>query len=112
MSFNPMEQIRAAFQHFYIWDSLEKQGFPISEDIYTVDMSHLTNEQRLIVASGDAQAIDELMKSEGVTLIERMAADALTFVTIIFKLYESESLEKRTHILELINSMRGDKENE
>ena len=62
----------------YIWDDLEKRGFPVTEDVMVLPIDALTWEERQVLAAGDSEAISEMVKREGNTLEEFVMMGATT----------------------------------
>lgn len=98
---DPTEPYRA----MYIWDSMEKRGFPISEHIKTVDLDDLSREERLVIAAGvDVNAIELIISEHGTELLEAMAQNLALFISMLFKIYVNESDEKKQEIISIIRS--------
>lgn len=95
------------YEDLYIWDSLEKRGFPLSEHITCIHLDRGSG-RRQFIATADADKIEALMAAEGQELTEAMLEVLKTFTHLLFKVYQDQSPEKRQEILEFIRGMAGE----
>lgn len=95
------------YEDLYIWDSLEKRGFPLSEHIRCI---HLDREpgRRAFVAGATPEEIEAMIMEDGHELTEVMLEVLKTFTHLLFKVYQDQSAEKRLEILEFIRRMAGE----
>jgi hypothetical protein len=93
------------YEDLYIWDSLEKRGFPIGSAVQCIHLN--APGVREVIVNGDPEAIQTLMNSEGRELSETMVEVLKTFVGIMFKVYADQPDEKRMEILEYIKGLAG-----
>ena len=100
----------------YIWDDLEKRGFPVTEDVMVLPIDALTWEERQVLAAGDSEAISEMVKREGNTLEEFVMMGATVFMKLMHALYEDSTPEKKeamkTMILGVMRDLRKDFESD
>lgn len=96
------------YESLFIWDCIEKRGTPVTNDIRVIDMSRLSHEQRLIISSGDPDAIQELVEEVGDTLSNQMKLAAAVFIRVINNVYASEPLDKQKQIIEKIRETLED----
>ena len=92
----------------YLWDGLEKKGFPVTDDVMIVDIDGLTWDQKQIIAMGNEMEIDELVKEEGMQLNSFVMMGATVFVKLMSAVYQNESEEKRREIGALIKDTMKD----
>jgi hypothetical protein len=103
-----MDEMSEAFGALYIWDGLEKRGFPVTDDVQLIDIDGLTWEQKKIIVGGNALEIDELVKAEGGKLSDFVMMGATVFTKLMQAVFENESEEKRQEISNLVkNTLRG-----
>jgi hypothetical protein len=103
-----MGDITGAFGALYIWDGLEKRGFPVTDDVQLIDIDGLTWEQKKIIVGGNELEIDELVKAEGGKLSDFVMMGATVFTSLMQAVFENESEEKRLEISNLVkNTLRG-----
>lgn len=101
-----------AFGALYVWDNMEKRGFPITDDVMILDIDELSWEQKQIIASGNELEISELAKKEGQELGSFIMMGATVFVKLVHAIYENETDEKKKEISNLIRTtMRSIVEN-
>lgn len=93
------------YEDLYIWDSLEKRGFPLSEHIRCMHLNQ--NGRRAFVAGATPEEIDAMMAEQGDELSEVMLEVLKTFTHLLFKVYQDQSAEKRQEIIEFIRKMAG-----
>lgn len=94
------------YKDLYVWDSLEKRGFPLSEHVSCIHLDQ-GNGRRAFVATASADEIDALMAAEGSELTEVMLEVLKTFTGLLLKVYQDQSPDKRQEILEFIRGMAG-----
>lgn len=94
------------YEDLYIWDSLEKKGFPLSEHIKCVHLNHPG--RRELIAAGTIDEIEALLTKDGQLLNDCMLEILKTFVGIMFKVYADQPDEKRHEILQYIRSLAGE----
>lgn len=92
------------YKSSYIWDGLEKRGFPVSEHIKLVDLEDLTLEERLVLAGDDTMAIEKIIAVKGHEFLDVMSQNMVMFLKMMFSLYQYESDEKKREILNVIRS--------
>jgi hypothetical protein len=105
---NPQDPYKSS----YIWDGMEKRGFPVSEHVKLIDLEDLTNEERLVLAGDDVIAIEKIIAAKGNEFLDVMAQNMVLFLKLMFSLYEYESDEKKREILNVIRSSFPGDENE
>jgi|APGre2960657373_1045057.scaffolds.fasta_scaffold36423_3 hypothetical protein len=95
------------YQDLYVWDSLEKRGFPLSEHIKCI---HLDREagRREFIATATREEIDTMIAIEGDELTDVILEVLKTFTGLLFKVYQDQSDEKRQEIIEFIRGMAGE----
>lgn len=95
------------YNDLYIWDSLEKRGFPLSDHIRCI---HLDREpgRRAFIAGAAPEEIEALVLDEGNELTEVMLEVLRTFTTLLFRVYQDQSADKRKEILDFIRKMGGE----
>lgn len=96
------------YESLFIWDCIEKRGTPVTDDIRVVDMKRLSHEQRLIISSGDQDAIQELVDKVGDTLSNQMKLAAAVFIRVINSVYASEPADKQKQLLDKIRETLED----
>jgi hypothetical protein len=94
------------YEDLYIWDSLEKKGFPLSPQIRCVHLDHPG--RREIIAAGTVDEIEDLIDESGQLLNDCMLEVLKSFVSIMFKVYADQPDEKRHEILQYIRSLAGE----
>ena len=92
------------YKSSYIWDGIEKRGFPVSEQVKLLDLEDLTNEERLVLAGDDVTAIEKIVAENGSDFLYVMSQNLVLFLQMISSLYEHESDEKKREILNVISS--------
>ncbi len=100
---NPEEPYKSS----YIWDGIEKRGFPVSEQVKLVDLEDLTNTERLVLAGGDVVAIEKIVAEKGNEFLDVMSQNLVLFLRMMTSLYQYESDEKKQEILNVIRSSIG-----
>ena len=100
---NPEEPYKSS----YIWDGIEKRGFPVSEQVKLVDLEDLTNAERLVLAGGDVVAIEKIVAEKGNEFLDVMSQNLVLFLRMMTSLYQYESDEKKQEILNVIRSSIG-----
>lgn len=101
------EDMPNPYKDLYIWDSLEKRGFPISEHIRCIHMDSEPG-RRAFIAGASAAELDELMQQDGVEMTEIMLEVLKTFTALLFRIYADQPEEKRQEILQLIRGLAGE----
>jgi hypothetical protein len=102
-----MNDVDQALNSLYVWDGIEKRGFPVTPDVMIVDIDGLTWEQKQVIAAGNELEVAELMKEEGQELGSFIMMGATVFTKLMHVIYENETPEKREEINNLIkNTMR------
>jgi hypothetical protein len=92
------------YEDLYIWDSLEKRGFPLSEHITCIHLDKGLG-RRQFIATASADQVDAMMAAEGEELPQVMLEVLKTFTHLLFKVYQDQSQEKRQEILEFIRGL-------
>lgn len=95
---------REPYKSSYVWDAMEKRGFPVSEHIKLIDLDDLTHEERLTLAGDDVVEIEKIIALKGDEFLDVMAQNMVMFLKLMFSLYEYESDEKKREILNVIRS--------
>jgi len=95
---------QAPYKSSYVWDGIEKRGFPVSEQVKLVDLEDLTHEERLVLAGDDVIAIENIVLEKGNEFLDVMAQNMILFLRLMFSLYEHETEEKKREILNVIRS--------
>jgi hypothetical protein len=95
---------QAPYKSSYIWDGMEKRGFPVSEHVKLIDLEDLTSAERLVLAGDDVIAIEKIVAAKGNEFLDVMAQNMVLFLKLMFSLYEHESDEKKREILNVIRS--------
>lgn len=98
------ENIPSPYQNLYIWDSMEKRGFPMSEHIKCI---HMSPEKRALIASGNTDEIDAFIQEFGINLEDLMMEVLKTFTALLISIYADQTDEKRQEILSLIRQIAG-----
>ena len=104
---NIFDDMPNPYEDLYIWESLEKRGFPISEHITCIHLDKGSG-RREFIATADADQVDAMMLAEGAELNTVMLEVLKTFTHLLFKVYQDQSQEKRQEILEFIRGMAGE----
>lgn len=94
------------YEDLYIWDSLEKKGFPLSSHIRCVHLDHPG--RRETIAMGTVDEIEDLIDESGQLLSDCMLEVLRSFVSIMFKVYADQPDEKRLEILQYIRGLAGE----
>lgn len=88
--------------HLYLWDSIEKRGTPITQDIHVIDMNDLSQEQRLVISGGIPEEIQKLVEEHGSTLESQLTLSIRIFAKLVNAVYEKAHPAQQQQILELI----------
>lgn len=94
------------YEDLYIWDSLEKRGFPLNQAIQCIHLNAAG--VREVIVEGDVDKIQKLLDLEGQLLNDAMVEVLKTFVGIMFKVYADQPEDKKTEILKYIRSLAGE----
>lgn len=94
-----------ALESLYIWDDVEKKGFPLTESVRALDMNNLDESERLIIAGGDSEKIQQIIEDKGGSLGTLLEMSTIMFKKIIRAVYESESEEKKQDIQRVVRSI-------
>jgi hypothetical protein len=103
---------QSPYKSSYVWDGIEKRGFPVSEQVKLVDLEDLTHEERLVLAGDDVIAIEKIVAAKGNEFLEVMAQNMILFLRLMFSLYAHETDEKKLEILNVIRSSMNVDEDE
>jgi len=95
---------REPYKSSYVWDALEKRGFPVSEHIKLIDLDELTNEERLVLAGDNVAEIEKIIAVKGNEFLDVMAQNMFLFLKLMVSLYNHETDEKKREILDVIRS--------
>ena len=95
------------YQDLYIWDTLEKRGFPLSEHIKCLHLDK-ENGRREFIATATRDEIDTMIAIEGDELTDVMLEVLKTFTGLLFKIYQDQSDEKRQEIIGFIRGLAGE----
>lgn len=88
--------------HLYLWDSVEKRGTPITQDIHVLDIDELSQEERLIISGGIPEEIQKLVEERGSTLESQLTLSIRIFAKLVNAVYEKAHPAQQQQILELI----------
>lgn len=100
-----LKEFSDALESLYIWDDIEKKGFPLTESVRAIDMNNLDDEERLVIAGGDAAKISQLIEDKGGSLGALLEMSTRMFKKLIRGIYEYESPEKKKEIQDLVRSI-------
>lgn len=95
------------YKDLYIWDTLEKRGFPLSEHIKCLHLDKETG-RREFIATASRDEIDTMIAIEGDELTDVMLEVLKTFTGLLFKIYQDQSDEKRQEIIGFIRGLAGE----
>lgn len=95
---------REPYKTSYVWDGIEKRGFPVSEHVKILDLDELTPEERLVVAEGNSLEIEKIVTLKGDEFLNVMSQNMELFLNLMFSLYQHESDKKKLEILNVIRS--------
>lgn len=95
------------YKDLYVWDSLEKRGFPLSEHIKCIHLDKETG-RREFIATAAKDEIDTMIAIEGEELTEIMIEVLKTFTGLLFKIYQDQPDDKRQEILGFIRGLAGE----
>ena len=98
---------QAPYKSSYVWDGIEKRGFPVSEQVKLVDLEDLTHEERLVLAGDDVVAIEKIVATKGNEFLDVMAQNMILFLRLMFSLYEHETFLKLVPPKPSMNNMRS-----
>ena len=102
-----MNDFNMQSESLFIWDDVEKKGFPLTGSIYCIDLSELSHEQRLIIAGTNADEASTLIKTEGGSLMSLLEMSVRVFRHLIQGIYSVESTEKKQEIQEAVQRLLG-----
>ena len=88
--------------NMYIWDALERRGTPITRDIHMVDMSELSQDERLAITSGDPERIQQIVDLHGSTLEWQLTVSLTVFQKLVHVLVEHASEDQRARIFSIV----------
>lgn len=91
-----------ATESLFIWDDVEKKGFPLTSSVFCVDLSKLSHDERLIIAGSNALEISELVDREGGPLSGLLEMSVRVFRGLVQEIYANETDEKKKEIQELV----------
>lgn len=94
------------FKTLYIWDNLEKKGFPMSPDILCCDME--APGARDVVVRGNPEEIETFLHESGMPLTELLADMTMSFMALLIKLFEDEGPERKQQVLDTMRAMWTD----
>jgi glutamine amidotransferase PdxT len=100
-----MREFSDALESLYIWDDVEKKGFPLTDAVRAIDMNNLDESERLIIAGGDSEKIQQLIEDKGGSLGKLLEMSTIIFKKIIRAVYEYESEEKKQDIQRVVRSI-------
>jgi hypothetical protein len=103
-----MDEIEEALGSLYVWDGIEKRGFPVTSDVLIVDIDGLDWDQKQIIAAGNELELSQLMKEEGQELGSFIMMGATVFTKLMHAIYDHETPEKRAEIGALIKDTMRD----
>lgn len=103
-----MDGLNETFGALYIWDEMEKRGFPVTKDVIILDIDELSWEQKQILSAGNELEISELAKKEGQELLSFIMMGANVFAKLMQVIYQNEPPEKRKEISNLIRGAMKD----
>jgi hypothetical protein len=97
-----IQEFSDATESLFIWDDVEKKGFPLTDSVSCVDLSKLSHEDRLIIAGSNALEISELIAREGGLLSGLLEMSVRVFRGLLQEIYNNETEEKKNEIQELV----------
>ena len=97
-----IQEFSDATESLFIWDDVEKKGFPLTDSVSCVDLSKLSHEDRLIIAGSNALEISELIAREGGLLSGLLEMSVRVFRGLLQEIYNNETEEKKKEIQELV----------
>jgi hypothetical protein len=97
-----IQEFSDATESLFIWDDVEKKGFPLTDSVSCVDLSKLSHEDRLIIAGSNALEISELVAREGGLLSGLLEMSVRVFRGLLQEIYNNETEEKKKEIQELV----------
>ena len=98
-----IQEFADAAESLFIWDDVEKKGFPLTDSVFCVDLSKLSHEDRLIIASSNTLEISELIAREGGLLSSLLEMSVRVFRGLMQEIYMNETDEKKKEIEELVH---------
>jgi hypothetical protein len=97
-----IQEFTDATESLFIWDDVEKKGFPLTDSVSCVDLSKLSHEDRLIIAGSNALEISDLIAREGGLLSGLLEMSVRVFRGLMQEIYMNETDEKKNEIQELV----------
>jgi hypothetical protein len=97
-----IQEFSEATESLFIWDDVEKKGFPLTDTVFCVDLDQLSHEERLIIAGSNSLEISELVQREGGTLSGLLEMSMRVFRGLMREIYMNESIDKKKEIEELV----------
>jgi hypothetical protein len=97
-----IQEFTDATESLFIWDDVEKKGFPLTDSVSCVDLSKLSHEDRLIIAGSNALEISDLIAREGGLLSGLLEMSVRVFRGLMQEIYNNETEEKKNEIQELV----------
>jgi hypothetical protein len=97
-----IQEFSDATESLFIWDDVEKKGFPLTDSVSCVDLSKLSHEDRLIIAGSNALEISELIARVGGLLSGLLEMSVRVFRGLLQEIYNNETEEKKKEIQELV----------
>jgi hypothetical protein len=97
-----IQEFTDATESLFIWDDVEKKGFPLTDSVSCVDLSKLSHEDRLIIAGSNALEISDLIAREGGLLSGLLEMSVRVFRGLMQEIYNNETDEKKNEIQELV----------
>ena len=99
-----IDEVLDSLGAMFIWDNVEKRGFPLTKDVKILDIEELSWEEKQILGSGNELEISALAEKYGEELSSFIMMGATVFVKLMQAVYESESIEKKKEIAALIRN--------
>ena len=97
-----IQEFTDATESLFIWDDVEKKGFPLTDSVSCVDLSKLSQEDRLVIAGSNALEISELIAREGGPLSGLLEMSVRVFRGLVQEIYMNETDAKKKEIEELV----------
>lgn len=81
------EDVEQSMESVFIYDKLTRVGFPLTKDIVCIDISALSQEERLAVS---ANQIDDVAAKHGLTLISQLVLATQVLGFVLNELYANQ----------------------
>lgn len=81
------EEIEHSMESVFIYDKLTGAGFPLTNDIVCIDISNLSQEERLAVSANN---MGEIAEEHGLTLISQLVIATRVLGFVLNELYANQ----------------------